>query len=53
MSEAARLMMRFAFDTHDLHGLEATGLARNVGSSRMTKKAGVRRDGIFCSRYRK
>ena len=53
MSEAARLVVRFAFEALALHRIEAACLPRNIGSSRVMEKAGMTYEGILRGYYRK
>lgn len=53
MSEAARAVVDFGFDTLDLHRIEATCMPHNVGSSRVMEKAGMRYEGTLRDYYRK
>lgn len=52
-SDAARLVVRFAFGTLALHRVEAACLPRNIGSSRVMEKAGMTYEGILRGYYRK
>jgi ribosomal-protein-alanine N-acetyltransferase len=47
MPEAARALAQAAFGRLGLHRLVATCDARNVGSSRVMEKLGMRREGLF------
>jgi len=53
MSEAARIVVRFAFEKLALHRVEAACLPRNTGSSRVMEKAGMTYEGILRGYYRK
>jgi len=49
MTEAVRLVARFAFDTLRLHRIEAACIPGNVRSIRVLEKAGFRREGLLRS----
>lgn len=46
MTEAARLVVKFAFDELKLHRIEAGAMPRNIGSIRVLEKAGFISEGI-------
>jgi RimJ/RimL family protein N-acetyltransferase len=45
-TEAARALRDFAFDSLDLHRVEATHLVRNPASGRVMRKLGMQLEGI-------
>lgn len=46
MSEAAKLIVKFAFDEINLHRIEAGVMPHNIGSIRVLEKAGFHKEGI-------
>lgn len=52
MSEAIRLVVRYAFVTLRLHRIEAACIPDNVRSTRVLEKAGFRREGLLRSYLR-
>jgi ribosomal-protein-alanine N-acetyltransferase len=46
MTEAVRLVVRFAFEQLKLHRLEAGVMPHNLGSIRVLEKAGFHKEGI-------
>ena len=49
MTEAVKLVSRFAFDTLRLHRIEAACIPENARSIRVLEKAGFRREGLLRS----
>jgi ribosomal-protein-alanine N-acetyltransferase len=52
MTEAVKLVSRFAFDTLRLHRIEAACIPENARSIRVLEKAGFRREGLLRSYLR-
>lgn len=52
-TEAADALLRWAFDTLDLHRVHAAHLARNPASGRVLQKLGMRREGRLRSHFDK
>jgi ribosomal-protein-alanine N-acetyltransferase len=52
MSEALRLVTRYAFDTLRLHRVEAACIPKNIPSVRVLEKAGFQREGLLRSYLR-
>jgi RimJ/RimL family protein N-acetyltransferase len=46
-TEAARAVLRFAFDTVGLHRIYATHFTRNPASGRVMEKTGMQREGVW------